>query len=204
MTVTIKYQNQFSDATLSSYIKSLVAINGDITTQLQAINKDYGIFSGNTNSTRSGGDKLSIGSSHGAYTGMVFEGDLNYAYMHQHIFFGNMDSLELGEDLIYIFNGTDRRLENVQLKLSGLDITGEFYPQKSKAENQQNEVHQVISGLMRGNAEPLLEILQIRGIEINMPLKDMAIATQFETISDIIIDTMGAAVEYDATILMAI
>ncbi|EKN6339565.1 heme acquisition protein HasA, partial [Yersinia enterocolitica] len=53
---------------------------------------------------------------------------------------------------------------------------------------------------------PLLEILQAKGIDINTPLKDMAIASQLENAAEImsdspIIDVIGT---YDgAEILMA-
>ncbi|EKN3445592.1 heme acquisition hemophore HasA, partial [Yersinia enterocolitica] len=70
------------------------------------------------------------------------------------------------------------------------NITSEFDAAKTIAENQQGEVHKVIDGLVQGNPDPLLEILQAKGIDINIPLNDMAIASQLETTSEITVNTL--------------
>ncbi|EKN3725109.1 TPA: heme acquisition hemophore HasA [Yersinia enterocolitica] len=201
MTVTIKYQGQLSDNTLTTYIKQWATDHGDIKdTQAEGYSKDFGQFAGGS---MFNGTQYSIGSSHSnASTGMIIEGNLTYNFA-QHTLHGKVDSLELGENLNANSNGIGKYLDPLQLKMSGLDITGEFDPSKTMVENHQGDMHKSIYGLMRGNADPLLEVLTAKGIDVNTPLKDMAIASQFEAIvSDMpMIDTVGA---YDGSeILMA-
>ena len=201
MTVTIKYQSQFSNDTLTSYAKQWATTHGDIKdTQAEGYSKDFGQFAGGS---MFNGTQYSIGSSHSnASTGMIVEGNLTYTFA-QHTLHGKIDSLELGENLIDNSNGIGKQLDQLQLKMSDLDITGEFDPSKTMVENHQGDMHKSIYGLMRGNADPLLEVLTAKGIDVNTPLKDMAIASQFEDmVSDApMIDTVGA---YDGSeILMA-
>ncbi|HFR4115598.1 TPA: heme acquisition protein HasA [Yersinia enterocolitica] len=201
MTVTIKYQSQFSNDTLTSYTKQWATDHGDIKdTQAEGYSKDFGQFAGGS---MFNGTQYSIGSSHsGASTAMIIEGDLIYTFA-QHTLHGKVDSLELGKNLSINANGIGKQLDQLQLKMSDLDITGEFDPSKTMVENHQGDMHKSIYGLMRGNADPLLEVLTAKGIDVNTPLKDMAIASQFEAmVSDMpMIDTVGA---YDGSeILMA-
>ncbi|EPB0882590.1 heme acquisition protein HasA [Yersinia enterocolitica] len=201
MTVTIKYQSQFSNDTLTSYTKQWATDHGDIKdTQAEGYSKDFGQFAGGS---MFNGTQYSIGSSHsGASTAMIIEGDLIYTFA-QHTLHGKVDSLELGKNLSINANRIGKQLDQLQLKMSDLDITGEFDPSKTMVENHQGDMHKSIYGLMRGNADPLLEVLTAKGIDVNTPLKDMAIASQFEAmVSDMpMIDTVGA---YDGfEILMA-
>ncbi len=192
MTVTIKYQSQFSNDTLTSYTKQWATDHGDIKdTQAEGYSKDFGQFAGGS---MFNGTQYSIGSSHsGASTAMIIEGDLIYTFA-QHTLHGKVDSLELGKNLSINANGIGKQLDQLQLKMSDLDITGEFDPSKTMVENHQGDMHKSIYGLMRGNADPLLEVLTAKGIDVNTPLKDMAIASQFEAmVSDMpMIDTVGA------------
>ncbi|WP_145589038.1 heme acquisition protein HasA [Yersinia rochesterensis] len=203
MTVSIQYNSNFADYTLSSYTQQWATQNGDIKdTGAEGYSKDFGQFSGGG---WLDGTQYSVGSSHGTGTAMIVEGDLKYAFA-QHTFHGKMEGLELGKELINNQNSAGKQLDQVQLKICGLDITGDYDPAKTMAENHQGEMHKATYGLMRGNAEPLLEILAAKGIDVNTPLKDMAIASQFDTTSEMmadapIIDTIGS---YDgAEILMA-
>ncbi|HDL7091736.1 TPA: heme acquisition hemophore HasA [Yersinia enterocolitica] len=197
MTVTIKYQGQLSDNTLTTYIKQWATDHGDIKdTQAEGYSKDFGQFAGGS---MFNGTQYSIGSSHSnASTGMIIEGNLTYNFA-QHTLHGKVDSLELGENLNANSNGIGKYLDPLQLKMSGLDITGEFDPSKTMVENHQGDMHKSIYGLMRGNADPLLEVLTAKGIDVNTPLKDMAIASQFEAIvSDMpMIDTVGVVESSD-------
>ncbi|HHL2481200.1 TPA: heme acquisition protein HasA [Yersinia enterocolitica] len=203
MTVSIQYNGRFADYTLSSLTQQWAAKNSDIKdTGAEEYYKDIGQFFGGG---WFDGTQYSVSSSHCTDTGMIVEGDLKYTFA-QETFYGKMESLELGEDLNNNSNGIGKNLDDVQLKLCNLDITGDFDANKTMAENHQGEMHKATYGLMRGNAEPLLEILQAKGIDINTPLKDMAIASQLENAAEImsdspIIDVIGT---YDgAEILMA-
>lgn len=197
MTVTIKYQGQLSDNTLTTYIKQWATDHGDIKdTQAEGYSKDFGQFAGGS---MFNGTQYSIASSHSnASTGMIIEGNLTYNFA-QHTLHGKVDSLELGENLNANSNGIGKYLDPLQLKMSGLDITGEFDPSKTMVENHQGDMHKSIYGLMRGNADPLLEVLTAKGIDVNTPLKDMAIASQFEAmVSDMpMIDTVGVVESSD-------
>ncbi|HEN3664335.1 TPA: heme acquisition hemophore HasA [Yersinia enterocolitica] len=198
MTVTIKYQSQFSNDTLTSYTKQWATAHGDIKdTQAEGYSKDFGQFAGGS---MFNGTQYSIGSSHsGSSTGMIIEGDLTYTFA-QHTLHGKVDSLELGKNLNINSNGIGKQLDQLQLKMSNLDITGEFDINKTMAENHQGDMHKSIYGLMRGNADPLLEVLTAKGIDVNIPLKDMAIASQFEEamVSDMpMIDTVGVVESSD-------
>ncbi|AYD42408.1 hemophore HasA [Yersinia kristensenii] len=204
MTVTIQYNSEFKDYTLSSYAQQWATKHGDIKdTGAEGYSKDFGQFAGGG---WIDGTQYSVSSSHGTGTAMIVDGDLKYSFMPQYTFYGKMEGLELGETLANNQNGIGKQLNDLQLKLCDVDITGEFDPAKTMAENHQGEMHKATYGLMRGNAEPLLEILAAKGIDVNTPLKDMAIASQFDTTSEMmadapIIDTIGS---YDgAEILMA-
>ncbi|HDL6972996.1 TPA: heme acquisition hemophore HasA, partial [Yersinia enterocolitica] len=187
MTVSIQYNGRFADYTLSSLTQQWAAKNGDIKdTGAEEYYKDIGQFFGGG---WFDGTQYSVSSSHCTDTGMIVEGDLKYSFIPQHTFYGKMEGLELGEELANNPNGIGKKLDDVQLKMCGLDITGDYDPAKTKEENHQGEMHKATYGLMRGNAEPLLEILQAKGIDINTPLKDMAIASQLENAAEIMSDS---------------
>lgn len=197
MTVTIQYNSQIADSTLSSYTKEWATKNGDFS-QAARSEKDYGNFTDDGVASGFSGTKYTVGSSHGGGTGMVVEGDLTYSFMPQHTFYGKMESLELGEGLLPNPDGVGKHLEELQLKLSGLDIIGDYDSSKTKEENHQGDMHKATYGLMCGNADPLLEVLQAKGVDINTPLKDMSIASQLDTTSDVmadapVVDTVGAS-----------
>ncbi|EEP90076.1 heme acquisition protein HasA [Yersinia kristensenii] len=204
MTVSIQYNSEFKDYTLSSYLQQWATKHGDIKdTGAEGYSKDFGQFAGGGFFD---GTQYSVSSSHGTGTAIIVEGELKYSFMPQHTFYGKMEGLELGESLADNQNGIGKQLNDVQLKLCNIDITGDYDVNKTMAENHQGEMHKATYGLMRGNAEPLLEILQAKGIDINTPIKDMAIASQLDISSEVMadapmIDTVGA---YDGgDILMA-
>ncbi|CFR22832.1 heme acquisition protein HasA [Yersinia kristensenii] len=204
MTVSIQYNSEFKDYTLSSYLQQWATKHGDIKdTGAEGYSKDFGQFAGGGFFD---GTQYSVSSSHGTGTAIIVEGELKYSFMPQHTFYGKMEGLELGESLADNQNGIGKQLNDVQLKLCNIDITGDYDVNKTMAENHQGEMHKATYGLMRGNAEPLLEILAAKGIDINTSLKDMEIASQFDTSSEMMadapmIDTVGA---YDGgDILMA-
>ncbi|CNI27743.1 hemophore HasA [Yersinia massiliensis] len=200
MTITIKYDSELAGYSISTYAKAWADKNGDIMEAARGSRK-YGEFEGGTGFS---GTKYSLPSSHGESTGLIVEGDVTYSFMPQHTFYGKMDSLALGEDLTSNPNGIGQYLSEVQLKLSGLDISGEFDDNKSKEENHEGEMHKSVYGLMRGNAEPMLEILKAKGIDVDAKLKDIDIASQFDVMSDAPeIATVGIADDSDALLIAA-
>ncbi|CNL33522.1 hemophore HasA [Yersinia frederiksenii] len=198
MTVAIKYQSHFANDSIASFAQQWATNNGDIA---QSTDKDYGNFSGGSGPFK--GSQYAVASSHGTSTGMIVTGDLSYN-MPQHVFYGKIESLALGEKLESNTNGIGQQLEQVQLLFSNLDISGEFDPLKTKEENHQGEMHKGTYGFMRGDATPFLDILKSKGIDVDTPLKDMAIASQFdnsgEMVSDApVIDVIGT---YDGAELL--
>ncbi|CRY37747.1 heme acquisition protein HasA [Yersinia enterocolitica] len=114
-------------------------------------------------------------------------------------------SLEFGEALVPIANdGTSKHphqllLQQVQLDISGLDIRADVessMPTLDYALWQdiyyQGGQNLGIYNLLKGNANPLLDILKAQGIDVNTPVKNMTIASQFEVPTDeLLIETVG-------------
>ncbi|WP_145520849.1 heme acquisition protein HasA [Yersinia mollaretii] len=200
MTVTIQYSSEFADSTLSSYAQAWATRNGDMR---QVELKDYGSFYGGFVSDFN--NIYVVGSSRGTEAAMIVQGSTHFVF-NPCVFYGKIENLELGDH--YDFDVVSQQLDERQLKISGLDITSEYDVTKTVEENQQGETHKVIYGLMCGNATPLLEILQAKGIDISTPLKDMAIASQFDTPSEVLINTpmidaVGIADDFDSAMLIA-
>ncbi|CNL42805.1 heme acquisition protein HasA [Yersinia mollaretii] len=219
--ISIKYSgSDHGNCTLANCVKNSNINIGNITeaTQPQVLAKMYVDFTATVNSgDYSGYQYILVDSAtendavtvNDAVT--IVEGDLKssiLSYRHNKTFSGKIDSVTLGDGLMPIPGEFIKQVEVARLKLSGLDITSEFDSNKTTAENQQGEVHKVIDGLMQGNTNPLLEILQAKGIDINTPLKEMAIASQFDTTSEVltdapVIDAIGIADDFDSAMLMA-
>ncbi|WP_145491815.1 heme acquisition protein HasA [Yersinia rohdei] len=197
MSVTIKYNSEVANASVSSYLNEWAEGFGDIN---QAATKIRGDFAGGG---WFNGTQYSVKSSYGTDVAMITEGTLTYSFMPQHTFFGQMDSIQFGSHLIPNPSGTDDKiLSNLQLSFNDVDISGTFDPTKEVEVNRDGDLHKSVHGLMRANPEPFLELLKAKGIDVDIPLKDMAIASQYDIMADApIIDTVGA---YDgAEILMA-
>ncbi|QKJ02342.1 heme acquisition protein HasA [Yersinia mollaretii] len=197
MTVTIQYSSEFADSTLSSYTQMWTTRNGDIR---EIEHKYLGSFYGDFVSDFQ--NQYVVGSSHGTEAAMIVQGNIRSAV----VYYGKIENLELGDH--YDFDIVSQQLDERQLKLSGLDITSEYDATKTMAENEQGETHKIIYGLMCGNATPLLEILQTKGIDINTPLKDLAIASLFDSPSEVqadapIIGTIGMTDDFDSAMLIA-
>ncbi|WP_145931814.1 heme acquisition protein HasA [Yersinia bercovieri] len=203
MTVSIQFNAPLGSATLATYsqklkvgdikvmtiIKNAEAETEDTANAKQALAKMCGSYI--NSEVDCGFISIDTGCSAENYPDMmIFRGELMYSKTPQNIFYGKLDSLMLGEGLIPSLDGIGQQLKKLELKFSGLNITSEFDAAKTRAENQQGEVHKVIDGLVQGNPDPLLEILQAKGIDINIPLNDMAIASQLETTSEITVNTL--------------
>lgn len=198
--ISINYSSsEHGNCTLANCVKNSNINIGNIaeTTQPQALAKMYVDFTATINSSDYSGHQYilvdSVDENNPVMNDpvMIVEGDLTSlisSIPKNNIFYGTIDNVTLGDGLTFIREGTGKQLEEPRLKLSGLDITSEFDASKTVAENQQGEVHKIIDGLMRDNATPLLEVLQAKGIDINIPLKDMAIASQFDTPSEVLAD----------------
>ncbi|MDA5545957.1 hemophore protein [Yersinia rochesterensis] len=208
MTVEIKYQSKIKNETISSYLHQwatkfddMVLIKSDI---------EYSIISSTKPSPPVSGRKIAAASSHlydqkKAAIVTEFVATINIDIedsLDQHLTPDISGSLELGENL---FPTSDLKgiefeqlqLQKVQLEFSGLDIaddiTNSIYTLShvlNEDKNYQGGANLGIYNLLRGNAEPILIKLEAQGIDVNTPLKDMAIASQFDITSDIMAETL--------------
>ncbi|MDN0108518.1 heme acquisition protein HasA [Yersinia rochesterensis] len=212
MTVTIKYHSQFADHTISSYTQQWATAYGDLV-QASNIDELYYFFSdidANDNNEIVLAGFKSPYQSEAIIIGGTLLGDNGRMGIDNYI-----QSLEFGESLISNTDNTAKQLEQVQLRFDGLEIEGDFYHSACSLSRAihaepdkpyQDGADQGTYNLLRGNADSMLELLKAQGIDINTPLKDMAIASQLDTTSEMmadapIIDTIGS---YDsAEILMA-
>ncbi|WP_145495332.1 heme acquisition protein HasA [Yersinia bercovieri] len=192
MSVTIQYNSQFADYTINSYLSGFAGTFGDMNKAAPEA-KDRGAFAGGDFKS---GNQFSIGSSHGEHNAMIFEGDLNYSFIPQHTFHGQINKMQFGEVLEPNTDGTvGKHLEDLQVAFNDVDISGEHDDFKTVTENHGGDMHKSVYGLIRGNAEPMLEVLKAKGIDVDTAFKDMAIATQIpdtEMAADApIIETVG-------------
>lgn len=191
MSTTIRYNIEFADHNISSYLKDWAESFGDID---QATTKDRGQFAGGDTFS---GTQYSIGSSHDTDMGMIVEGTLAYAFA-AHAFHGQINSMQFGKDLVDNPNGVGKILDEVQVTFNGLDISGEYDSAKSVVENRDTDMQKSVHGLMKGNADPMLDILKAKGIDVDAKFKDLDIASQLDTASDVmadspVVDTVGAS-----------
>lgn len=202
MTISIQFNALLGSATLASYSQTLKVksrketISNDVDiTETKEAQASAGMCDDSSDDAV-GYDFIDTGTNCKSNTDIIVGGDLFYSHTPKFTFHGKIESLVLGKNLNPNPDGMGKQLEEPQLKLSGLGITSEFDAGKTITENHQGEVHKVINGLIRGNADPLLEILQARGIDINKPLKDLPIASQFNATNEVMadmpaVDTVG-------------
>ncbi|MFL4558138.1 heme acquisition protein HasA [Yersinia kristensenii] len=101
-----------------------------------------------------------------------------------------------------IMDAIDFQFQNMTLRINGLNIaddsakTYERLNSSGSPDNYLDDKELSIYSFLTGNADPLLEKLKTQGIDVDTPLKDMDIASQFEATSTItndapVIDTVG-------------
>ncbi|MFL4558136.1 heme acquisition protein HasA [Yersinia kristensenii] len=207
MAVEIRYQPEIKNETISSYLHQwatkfddMVMIKPDI---------EYSIISSSKPSPPAAGKKIAAASSHlydqnKAALVAEFVATINFDkedLLNQHLTPDISGSLEFGESLHTISDFQNMKfeqlqLQQVQLEFSGLDIaddiTNSTYTLSyvlSEDNSYQGSTHLGIYNLLRNNAEPILLKLQAQGIDVNTPLKDIAIASQFDAASDVVTDT---------------
>lgn len=214
MTVEIKYQPQIKNETISSYLHQWANKFDDMVLIQPGI--EYSIISSSKPSPPVAGMKIAAASSHlyvqhdqqNAAIVAEFVATINIYYIDkedlniQHLTPDISGSLALGESLLPISDFKNIKfeqlqLQEVQLEFSGLDIaddmTNSHYTlsyARSKDNNYQGGTSLGVYNLLRGNAEPMLLGLEAQGIDVNTPLKDMAIASQFDVASDVMAETV--------------
>ncbi|HDL6964158.1 TPA: hemophore [Yersinia enterocolitica] len=202
MTITIKYQSQLAEHSISSYIYQWTAAYGDLI-QTPTSFKTYGTLSNRIDANNNEIVQIEFQSFYQSNAAMIIGGSRLEQEGTALIMKKNIQTLEFGESLMPNADNTGKQIQQLQLKLDGLNIEDDFYPslcsisQALDAEPgkpYQGGIDHGTYNLLRGKAAPMLEILKTQGIDVDSPLKDIAIASQFEVVVDIpIIDTVGAA-----------
>ncbi|HHA0037190.1 TPA: heme acquisition protein HasA [Yersinia enterocolitica] len=202
MTITIKYQSQLAEQSISSYVHQWTAAYGDLI-QTPTSFKTYGTLSNRIDANNNEIVQIEFQSFYENNATMIIGGSRLEQEGEALIMKKNIQILEFGESLIPNADNTGKQIQQLQLKLDGLNIEDDFYPslcsisQALDAEPgkpYQGGIDHGTYNLLRGKAAPMLEILKIQGIDVDSPLKDIAIASQFEVVIDIsIIDTVGTA-----------
>lgn len=106
----------------------------------------------------------------------------------------SLSDVELNKYQVDVDHEIYFKLKNEKLKFDGLDIADDiessFYMFfHSYLHNDcLNGKDLGVYNLLRGDAEPLLKKLKAQGIDVDAPLKHMAIASQFEAASEVIND----------------
>ncbi|CFB71341.1 heme acquisition protein HasA [Yersinia enterocolitica] len=202
MTITIKYQSQLAEHSISSYIYQWTTAYGDLI-QTPTSFKTYGTLSNRIDANNNEIVQAEFQSFYESNAAMIIGGGRleqeNITLMMKK----NIQILEFGELLIPNTENAGKQIQQLQLKLDGLNIEDDFYPslcsisQALDAEPgkpYQGGIDHGTYNLLRGKAAPMLEILKTQGIDVDSPLKDIAIASQFDVVDDIpIIDAVGAA-----------
>ncbi|CNF29485.1 heme acquisition protein HasA [Yersinia kristensenii] len=213
MAVEIRYQPEIKNETISSYLHQWATKFDDMVLIKPEI--EYSIISSIKPSPPVVGQKIAAASSHlynqkKAAIVTEFVATINTeiednteieSLLDQHLIPDISGSVELGETLLPIsdlksIKFEQLQLQKVQLEFSGLDIaddiTNSIYTLSyvlNEDNNYQGGTNLGIYNLLRGNAEPILMKLEAQGIDVNTPLKEMVIASQFDITSDIMADT---------------
>lgn len=229
MAVTITYHKKISNESISSYTRQWATDFGDMTLALSDNSDENYIFQLGAYNPADSGNLYAFGRINPQQSSTAIsakyvatiseEGD---DLFNQHVTSAISGSLDFGEKISPISDTELKKdqvghdvyfqLKNEELKFDGLDIADDIENSFYMLLHSYHH-HDCIRGkdlgiysLLRGDAEPILNKLKSQGIDVDIPLKDMAIATQFEEHSDIIsnvqlIDTVG--VLDNAEILLA-
>ncbi|HHA0037191.1 TPA: heme acquisition protein HasA [Yersinia enterocolitica] len=187
MTVTIRYSGNIKDETIYSYTKKWIAEFNMPTEE----GYNFGGFHGLKDSITRQFEQFSVTNTSGDKATIILSGEISFNLCHRAIY-GKVETLELGkEGLIQNVKGhsiIERHLVEPQLIFNNLNIVGEYDDFKVTAENRKNDIHQIGFNLKKDNADILLEILETQSVDVNIPLKDMVSASQFNIQ---VIDTLG-------------
>ncbi|MGH1596613.1 heme acquisition protein HasA [Yersinia proxima] len=219
MTITIKYQEEFKYETISSYTYWWANDFGDVVSE--SSENEYHLYSAGSNpptvgvkyaiqSTSPQSKAAIVMESKGMHTAMVLKANGIKESIQSTLIPGENEGLQFGNCLIPIPD-TDLnspqyhqlQLQQVQLEFSGLAISDDIDISMVEIifaiavdNSYPSDMNRGVYGLLRGNNAHILEILQSQGVDVNTPLKDLAIASQFDVVTNIpVIDTVGTTDE---------
>ncbi|MGH1501776.1 heme acquisition protein HasA [Yersinia proxima] len=193
MTVTIRFNESIKDETIHSYTQKWI---DDFNLPTED-GRNFSGFHGLKNTMIRQFEQFSVINTSGDKATIILSGEIRFNLFNKTLH-GKVESLELGKKGI-IQNGEnniiiEKHLVEPQLIFNNLNIIGEYDYLENATENQKNDLHQIGFNLKKGNADIFLEILKTQGIDVNTPLKDMAISSQLNMP---VIDTIGATVGND-------
>lgn len=221
MTIAIRYHEQFKNETISSYTYWWAYDFGDMALDFDESQHGYkyALYSADSNpptvgvkyafqSTSPQSKAAIVMESKGMHTAMIMEVHGVRTPSTSPLIPGKSEILQFGEYLAPIpYSDLDApqshqlRLKQVQLEFRGLNISDdidismiEVIQDMLKNNSYPSNIDLGVYGLLRGNNTYILEIFQSQGIDVNTPLKDLAIASQFDMP---VIDTVGTTISDD-------
>lgn len=147
MSISINYNAELANWTVSDYLADWSAFFGDINHRLGEV--EEGKNTGGFYPGQLSGSQYAVGSLEST-AGVVINGDLTYTLFAEpaHTLYGTIDTIQLGTGLSAKGPYT---LESVEVSFEGL---GEYLA-SAKAEGHDGIVHQVVYGLMSGDSTAL-------------------------------------------------
>lgn len=216
MAVEIRYQAGIENESISSYTHKWTANFGNMIQSMSNDSSDDYFFQAGVYNAEGSGDvyafvkkseqpeSVNVAMVTGYKTKIEVGSDFD-----QHLIPGISGSLAFGDKIIptpeaELDNspGGDKiyfQLQNTQLSFNGLDNTDDIEYSFYMFFHSQIHPHCPsgkslgVYSLLRGDAEPILAKLKAQGVDVDTPLKDMAIANQFYVapVDSPVIDTVG-------------
>lgn len=152
MSISITYSTTYSGWTISDYLADWTGYFGDANHRVGEV--EDGVNTGGFYPGALDGTQYSL-TSPNSDAGFIAEGNLEYTLFDEpaHTLWGELDSVSLGTDLVTTGSGFDFAPGGWEVTFSGLDLSS------TRGEGHSGIVHQVVYGLMSGNATALEGVL---------------------------------------------
>lgn len=160
MSFSVNYNTEYANTSVADYLADWSAFFGDINHRPGYVETDVntgGFYPGFLSGTQ-----YAVSSTHHTPATVIAGGDLHYTLFSDpaHTFWGTIDSLQFGTNLI---KGGGYTLESVEVRFEGLSsVLDEHkvpYLSSTQAEGHEGTVHQAMYGLMSGDATALTHVL---------------------------------------------
>lgn len=152
MSFSVNYDAEYANTSVADYLADWSAFFGDINHRPGYVETDVntgGFYPGFLSGTQ-----YAVSSTHHTPATVIAGGDLHYTLFSDpaHTFWGTIDSLQFGTNLI---KGGGYTLESVEVRFDGLGD----YLHSAKADGHNGIVHEAMYGLMSGDATVLTHVL---------------------------------------------
>ncbi|MEH0832485.1 heme acquisition protein HasA [Pectobacterium cacticida] len=190
MAFEINYDSAFSSYSITSYLTSWATDFGDPGHGGPAGGGNSGSFYGSSSGSLFDGSQYGLQASATNATAFIADGDLHYSFRdagNPHTLYGELDKLSFGEGLEG-GSTSNFTLTDLQVSFSGLDLSSLL------TEGQTADLHQAVYGLMRGDVDPLLNVLSNAGIDVTSSFADLSVAhATTDSLADATVDVVGVA-----------